>query len=50
MSNSLLDTYKIKQDVLNERKSKSLIEKHQNALEVSYQVRVLQNSVVICIP
>ncbi len=38
ISNSLLDTYKIKQDVLNENKSQKLLDKHQHALEISSQV------------
>ena len=41
ISNSLLDTYKIKQDVLNEKKSQTLLDKHKNAMEISFQVSPL---------
>ena len=39
LSNSLLDTYKIKQQVIHNRKSDTLLPKHREALEISAQVR-----------
>ena len=38
ISNSLLDTYKIKQEITHSERSKKLLPKHRDALEVSYHV------------
>ena len=41
ISNSLLDTYKIKQEITQSKRAKRLLPKHRDALEVSYQVGTL---------
>ena len=44
ISNSLLDMYKIKQEITQSERAKRILPKHRDALEVSYQVCIVYHS------